>query len=178
MIITNDEDKLRTPCVDVEPHEVEEIVRYLEQELKKSEDLGSPGIGLAAPQIGIFKKAAIIRLGDYKINLINCKISEQFQPFQFAEEGCLSFPGKNITTHRYKEIYVTDNLVEPKSFYASELLAVAIQHELDHVNGVLMFERQVKPLLRGAKVGPNDPCPCGKKNSAGQVVKFKKCCRD
>lgn len=62
MIIQNNEELLRRPCEDVKPEEVGELVELLERELDNSGRLGSQGIGLAAPQIGILKKIAIVRI--------------------------------------------------------------------------------------------------------------------
>ena len=141
------------------------------------ENYGNPGIGLAAPQIGIYKKAAIIRIKDIKINLINAKIEKGYDLGIFDGEGCLSFPNKNITTQRYKEVYITNNLVEPYSFVAQGLTAVCIQHEIDHYNGLTMFAYELqKP--KSKKLKPNDLCNCGKIDKiTKKLLKYKKCCR-
>jgi len=115
----------------------------LEKALQRSYELGKPGIGLACPQIGIPKNMAIIRVtGDngkqYNIDLVNAKIKEGYDKHIFRKEGCLSFPGKFVRTKRYREILVTSNEVDPKSFIATGLLAVCIQHELDHLRGILL----------------------------------------
>ncbi len=169
MIIIDDEALLRTPCEDVKPEEVGELRAILEAELREANRLGKDGIGLAAPQIGIFKKMAIIRLGhaDLDIDLVNCKIEKGFDEILFPNEGCLSFPGKTVNTMRYQECHVTGNLVYPHSFVATGFLAIAVQHELDHVNGILLPDRAVAPPPK--KVGPNEPCSCG----SGK--KYKKC---
>lgn len=177
MIIINDEELLRTPCEDVKPEEVEELRQKLEAELAEANRLGKNGIGLAAPQIGIFKKMAIIRMGspDLDVDLINCNIKQGYDEALFTEEGCLSFPGKIETTLRYQEVHVENNLTYPHSFIATGLLAIAIQHELDHLNGVLLADRAIARPTK--KVGPNEPCPCGKIDSAsGKAKKYKKCC--
>lgn len=140
MIITN-ENQLRVKCENVLPEEVYELINHLEQELELSGKNGFPGIGLAAPQIGIAKNAAIIRINnELKVNLINCKISNMIDEFIFSGEGCLSFPGKFVNSKRYREIYVTDNLIYPYSFIAKNLMSVVIQHELDHLNRRLLID--------------------------------------
>ena len=140
MIITN-ETQLRVKCDDVLPNEAKGLIKQLEYELDLSDKNGFPGIGLAAPQIGIAKKAAIIRINnDLKINLINCKIAGKYDEFLFQGEGCLSFPNKFINTKRYREIWVTDNMFYPYSFIARDLMSVAIQHELDHLDGKLLID--------------------------------------
>lgn len=176
MIITNNEEALRVKCEDVKLEEVGPLIELLEQELEHSAKLGRPGIGLAAPQIGIAKNIAIVRINsEYKLDLINCKIKEQYDQAIFKEEGCLSFPGRIEDTLRYQEIYVVNNLVPPYSFEAGGLMAVVCQHELDHLNGVLLPDIALKksmattPIGTKYKLGPNEQCFCG----SGK--KYKKC---
>jgi peptide deformylase len=148
MIIT-DEALLRTPCGPVLPGEVVDIRQKLEAELKLSGDRGRPGIGLAGPQIGIFKKFAIIRVTgtngkQYNIDLVNARIANGYDEVIFRKEGCLSFPGKFVNTKRYMEILVVDNMVEPYSFIASGLLSCCCAHEIDHINGILLPDLVIK----------------------------------
>lgn len=171
MIITNDEKSLRVFCEEVNPDEVGELIQKLENELTRSNNLGKSGIGLAASQIGIAKHIAIIRLGDINLNLVNAKIEKAYDPALFPQEGCLSFPGKLEDTIRYQEIYIKENLIYPAGFVATGLLAVACQHELDHLNSILFMDHAIKkPPVIKTKVKPNDPCIC----NSGK--KFKKCC--
>lgn len=176
MIITNNEEALRVKCEPVLPEEVGQLVERLELELDNSNRLGSYGIGLAAPQIGIAKDIAIVRLGNnLNINLVNCKIDKGYDPKMFTNEGCLSFPGRSEDTMRYQEICISNNLVYPHKFVAVGLFAVVCQHEIDHLNQSLFFDHKMK--IRTGKVGPNDPCICGKPDSlTGKIKKFKKCC--
>jgi peptide deformylase len=147
MIIT-DETLLRRPCSDALPEEVESIINKLEDELKHSASLGREGIGLAAPQIGILKKIAIVRIptnnGLLSIDLVNCKIANGYNKAIFKNEGCLSFPDRYEKTMRYQEIYVIENLVSPHSFIATGLMAVAIQHELNHLQNILLSDLAIK----------------------------------
>lgn len=169
MIITNNEDALRIKCEDVLPEEVGTLVATLEAELDYANRLGNPGIGLAAPQIGIAKKIAIVRLNKLSINLVNCKIDKAFSPALFKDEGCLSFPGRVENTTRFQEIHITDNLVTPYKFIATGLVAVVCQHELDHLNSVLFIDHKISEIKK-KRIGPNDMCSCG------SMRKFKKCC--
>jgi peptide deformylase len=165
MIIT-DQEILRAHNEDVKPEEVSDLVALLERELAASPN---GGLGLAAPQIGINKRIAIIRINsDLKLDLVNCRIEKQYDPLVFKGEGCLSMPDKKVDTIRYQEICVAGNLVEPHSFIATDLASIVIQHELDHLNGILMIDRQVNKPSK--KVKPNDPCSCGSGRKA------KKCC--
>ena len=172
MIITNNEAALRVVCEPVLPDEVGPLVQALEKELEYGNKIGRSGIGLAAPQIGIAKSIAIIRLPKLSLNLVNAKIQSGFDPAVFEDEGCLSFPGRVENTIRFQEVYITNNLLEPYSFVASGLVAVVCQHELDHLNSTLFMDRRLPkpaPPVKVTKVGPNEPCPCG----SGK--KYKKC---
>lgn len=172
MIITNNEDALRVQCEDVLLEEIGTLIATLESELDYANRLGKGGIGLAAPQIGIAKKIAIVRLGDTNLDLINCKVIQGYDPAIFQHEGCLSFPGRTETTTRFQEVYITNNLVYPHSFTATGLLSVVCQHEIDHLTGTLFMDRSAPKLqttIVRKKVGPNDPCMCGSNK------KYKKC---
>jgi len=180
MIIT-DEKILRTECSKVELGEVESLINTLEMELDEANKLGKNGIGLAAPQIGIFKKAAIVRTEKFSLNLINCEIKNGYGAQVFKNEGCLSFPGENSDTIRFAEIYVVNNLVKPYDFICTGFLSVVVQHEIDHYNGILFIDRlskkQEAPIKLNYKQSPNEACKCGKINPVtGKPFKFKKCC--
>ena len=178
MIITNNEAALRLKSEDAKPDEVGSVINLLDSELDNSARLGKPGVGLASPQCGIYKNIAIVRLNDIKINLVNCKIKTGYDKQVFTDEGCLSFPGRVENTMRFQEIYVVENEVEPYNFTASGLLAVVIQHELDHLNGIILPDVAIPKQLKN-KIGPNDPCICGKTDPiSGKVKKYKKCCGD
>jgi peptide deformylase len=181
MIIVNNEEALRVECDLVTIDEVNDLILTLESELQHSNMLGNAGVGLAAPQIGIKKDIAIIRLSpELSLNLVNCQIAHQYDPAIFRQEGCLSFPGRVEDTTRYQEVHITNNLVYPHSFVTTGLLAVVCQHEIDHLQKKLFLDRIVevkKELPRKIKVGPNDPCICGKIDLiSNKVKKFKKCC--
>lgn len=172
MIITNNEEALRVFCEPVLEEEVNDLILVLEKELNYANRLGKGGIGLAAPQIGIAKNIAIVRLGDTNINLINSKLKNGYDPKIFRDEGCLSFPGRVENTTRFQEVHIENNLVYPNNFVATGLFAVVCQHELDHLNSTLFMDRKIiQPKTNNkVKVRPNDLCICGSK------IKFKKCC--
>jgi len=134
MIITN-EDELRVHCEPVQLEEVNDLRSQLENELRES---SVPGIGLAAPQIGIAKTMAIVRVGDLKIDLINCNLTNLRELFIFDSEGCLSFPDMYVSSKRYRQVTVENNLVEPFKFIVTGLAAVVVQHEMDHWHSKLL----------------------------------------
>jgi peptide deformylase len=173
MIITNDEAALRVVCEPVTLEEVGGLIETLEKELEYANRLGKNGVGLAAPQIGIAKDIAIIRLPKLKLNLINARMTHGYDLAVFTNEGCLSFPGRSEDTMRYQEVVIANGLVNPHTFVAAGFIAVICQHELDHLNSTLFIDRKivkVAPLINKIKLGPNEKCHCGSDK------KFKKCC--
>ena len=102
----------------------------------------APGIGLAAPQIGVQKQLFVYDIGDGAEVLINPVVVESAGEWVY-DEGCLSIPGLYVEMVRPKEILLKGINIdgEEVSVEADELLARLFQHELDHLNGVLMFER-------------------------------------
>ncbi len=99
------------------------------------------GVGLAAPQVGVLKRIVVIDVteeGDSPIVLINPEIIEK-DGTQTGAEGCLSVPGKSGTVTRANHVKVKalNEDMEPFELEGTELLARAIQHELDHLDGVL-----------------------------------------
>jgi len=156
MIIT-DIDKLRKPCREAKPEEIKGIIQQLEVELKQH----STGIGLAANQIGLDIKVAIIRIPDKeKIDLINPKIIEQSKEIVFYQESCLSLPDlkKPVITQRYKQITI-ENGFDRGKYVLYGMEGIACQHEIDHLNGLLITDRQAKPYARpNRKIGRNERC--------------------
>ena len=96
------------------------------------------GVGLAAPQIGILKRIAVIDIGDGLMELINPVIIEE-EGEQREVEGCLSVPGVSGYTVRPMTVTVkaTDRFGEEVIYKGSELLARAFCHEIDHLDGNL-----------------------------------------
>ena len=102
----------------------------------------APGIGLAAPQIGVQKQIFVYDIDGEPITLINPKIVESRGEWTF-DEGCLSIPGLYVEVLRPKEVLLEAVDLDGNTIQieADELLARLFQHEIDHLNGVLMFER-------------------------------------
>ena len=105
------------------------------------------GIGLAAPQIGQALRAVVVdveqRDGTPKlIELVNPEISEPSAGLSEFEEGCLSFPGEAEKVIRPAEVTVRalDRSGKPIELRASSLLATVVQHEIDHLDGILFID--------------------------------------
>ena len=99
------------------------------------------GVGLAAPQVGVLKRIVVIDVseeGDSPIVLINPVITEA-DGEQTGAEGCLSVPGKSgvVTRANHVKVKALDIDMQPFELEGTELLARAVQHELDHLEGVL-----------------------------------------
>jgi len=106
------------------------------------------GIGLAAPQIGVSLRMAVIDIGKGPIKFINPKILKK-EGSEIFEEGCLSVPGAAVNVKRAKKILIKyiDEEGVPKNLEAEGLFARAIQHEIDHLNGRLIID-YLNPIKR------------------------------
>ncbi len=106
------------------------------------------GVGLAAPQVGILKRLVVIDVGEGPIVLINPRIVETSGE-QRGYEGCLSVPGKNgiVTRPNYVKVVALDQNMESYEVEGTELLARALCHEIDHLDGHLYTELVEGELL-------------------------------
>jgi peptide deformylase len=102
----------------------------------------APGLGLAAPQIGVRKRMFVYDIGDGPEVLINPAISGSDGEWVY-DEGCLSVPGMSFEIVRPKQVHLTGYDLDGNevSIEADELLARLFQHELDHLDGILLLER-------------------------------------
>ena len=115
-----------------------------------------PGLGLAAPQVGVSRRLFVYDIGDGPEVIVNPVISESRGEWVY-EEGCLSVPGLYWEIVRPKEIHLTGYDLDGNeiSIEADELLARLFQHELDHLDGVMLVDhldddtrREALKLLR------------------------------
>ena len=175
---------------EVSIEEGEKIAAKLFQILNERKD----GIGLAANQVGIDAAVAVVNVIKPLV-LINPKIIKKEVEIPYYE-GCLSYPGQGVQTTRYRDVVIqtaqsesgwyfsgAESLQDTRGSWEEKhkkdeqdkriLESICVQHEIDHLNGVTIFDRQVdnQPVQRETiKVGRNEKCPCG----SGK--KFKKCC--
>lgn len=105
------------------------------------------GVGLAAPQVGVLRRVVVIDVGEGPLVMINPVILET-EGSQTGEEGCLSLPGKSgtVTRPNYVKAQAYDENMEPFEVEGTELLARAICHELDHLDGHMYTEKAEGPL--------------------------------
>lgn len=112
------------------------------------------GVGLAAPQVGVLKRVFVIDIdeGDKPYVFINPEIIKE-KGEQEVEEGCLSFPNKFAKIIRPSEVTVKALDRDGKEFKlkAKDLLAQAISHEFDHLNGILFVDKIIPGTLEVVK---------------------------
>ncbi len=123
----------------------------------------APGVGLAAPQVGVEKRLFVYDVGEGAKTLVNPEIVESDGEWTF-EEGCLSVPGLSWEIVRPKQVHLrgVDLDGNEVSIEADELLARCFQHELDHLDGILVLERldpdtrkQALKTIRELGIGPS-----------------------
>ncbi|HHP51541.1 MAG TPA: peptide deformylase [Moorella mulderi] len=118
--------------------------------LKLLEDMAetmyaAPGVGLAAPQVGILKRVAVVDIGEGLIELINPEIVEA-KGQEIDREGCLSLPGiwGEVPRYSWVKVRFSDRGGRERILEAEGFLARALQHEIDHLDGVLFIDRALK----------------------------------
>jgi len=143
---------LRAPAQPVA--DVDDEIRTLVEDMLETM-YHSQGIGLAAPQVGISLRVIVVDLGDADeddagvVALVNPRVAEASRKTDRAPEGCLSIPGLEEVVERPAHVRVEglDPEGAPVSMEVSGLLGRAIQHEIDHLDGILFIDR-VSPLKR------------------------------
>ncbi len=130
---------LRTPADPVTDFDKE--LRNLVRDLTETM-LAAPGVGLAAPQLGVGLRVFTYDVDDAVGHLVNPRLDLSLEE-QDGEEGCLSFPGLAFPCKRALRVVVRGmNMYgDPVSIEGSELLARCVQHETDHLDGVLFIDR-------------------------------------
>ena len=154
------------------------------------------GIGLAANQVGIDAQVAVVNVREPLV-LINPKIISKENEIPFYE-GCLSYPGKGVHTKRYRDIVIStaqsdsgwyfsgaESPTDGKGSWEKEqgkkqdaelrtLESVCVQHEIDHLNGIVCMDRKVETTVKvEKKIGRNELVTI-KKGDAVKVLKYKK----
>lgn len=150
IIRTYNDEILRKKCkkVDKITPRIQMILDDMAETMKEED-----GVGLAAPQVGILRNIVVIDVGEGIIELINPIITEQSKETEIDVEGCLSVPQKYGEVERPSKVKVKALNREGKEFEleGEGLLARAICHELDHLNGVLFIDKAVRFIKPGEK---------------------------
>jgi len=130
------------PVLREHAHEVTEFDRSLRKLAKRMIRTmhDAPGVGLAAPQVGVLQRLLVY---DVPQVLVNPVLDEYSEEIEESDEGCLSVPGVTMPVERAVSVRVRgfDATGEPVEFRAEGFEARVIQHETDHLNGVLIVDR-------------------------------------
>ena len=190
---TKDENPLiKTKLREVSVEQGLAIAEELFQILNKRGD----GIGLAANQVGIDAQVAVVNVREPLV-LINPKYVARENEIIYGE-GCLSFPGHAIRTKRYQDIIISTEQSESNWYFSGAeensdgksgwdkgnmnkdrenrlLEAVCIQHEIDHLNGITIFDRKVDITIKRTekKIGRNEKVTI-EKDGQTKILKYKK----
>lgn len=126
--------------------EIDDEIRKIARDLEDTLTGDEKGVGLAAPQVGICKRILAVDLtkanGERKITLINPKIIYRSREEEAYDEGCLSIPDVWGSVTRPSKIKIKGMLLSGKTFVidADDYFARVLQHELDHLDGVLFID--------------------------------------
>jgi len=121
------------------------------------------GVGLAAPQIGVLQRLLVYDVDDRPRVLANPVLDDFSADTEEADEGCLSVPGVTMPVERAVSVHVrgVDERGEPVDFVAEGFEARVIQHEVDHLDGVLIVDRTTRSAraaaLRALREADGDP---------------------
>ena len=139
---TNKDEILRKKCRKVE--EVNDRILILLDDMVETM-YEADGVGLAAPQVGILKRIAVIDVGDGPICLINPEILE-VEGEAIDEEGCLSLPGRtgNVKRPAKATVKALNEKGEEYTITGEGLLARALCHEIDHLDGILFIDKVIE----------------------------------
>lgn len=145
-IVTNPNPILRKKSKEIDfagfkPRELKSLVASMVKTM-----IATDGVGLAAPQIGKNIRLAVINFKDGAFCVINPKITKKSFSKEIGPEGCLSVPGVFGQVKRHKKITLTyfDQEGKKIKFTAQGMMARVLQHEIDHLDGILFIDKAVK----------------------------------
>jgi len=178
-IVKYPNDILTTPTKEIDLETAQKTAVDLFQTLN---DMG--GLGLSANQIGEDKSVCVVNVTN-PFFLQNPKIVKKEKEIIY-KEGCLSIPDKMVKTNRYEKIWVEADNVDDTMIFGPEksnqvdndlltLESVCVQHEIDHLNGLTIYDREFKltPLVSEKKYGRNEIITISKGNETLEL-KYKK----
>jgi peptide deformylase len=139
---------LRIAASDVEDFD-ESLRRLADDMLETMHE--APGVGLAAPQIGVLKRIFVADVGEGPFVMVNPEIVDLDGSWEF-DEGCLSVPGRfwEIKRPGYARARGLDLDGKPVEYEGEELMGRVLQHEIDHLGGMLLLERLPRRARKGA----------------------------
>ena len=140
---------LKTRAAPVESFD-ESLVRLTQDMLGTMRD--NEGVGLAATQVGRLKRVFVAAIEDDEYIVVNPVLTDISETTETATEGCLSIPGIQIDVERPTAVTISGQDVsgKPLQIEASDLLARILQHEVDHLDGVLILDRTDRESRKAA----------------------------
>ena len=133
-----------TPVLRAKTKKVGQVTKEIQKLLKDMEEttVDADGLGLAAPQIGQSLRMCIVKMNGKLTPLINPEITYKSEDLEVAEEGCLSLPNVWLPVARSAEIVVTylNAKGEAQERKLASLDARVVQHEVDHLDGILIVD--------------------------------------
>jgi peptide deformylase len=140
-IIAHPSPALKQKAYEVDPATDADLQRLVRDMAKAMYD--APGVGLAATQVGIQKRVVVIDIDDGMVALCNPEILTASDEREIDDEGCLSLPGITVPVERACEIVAQGMDVDGTRIRieAGGLLARVLQHEIDHLDGMLIIDR-------------------------------------
>lgn len=152
-IITLPHPTLRKKAADVPLGEIKNLQSFI-RDMEKTM-IARDGLGLAANQVNVLKRIIVINTKDGPLALINPRLTRKSFKKEVAEEGCLSIPGVFGLVKRHYSLRVSASTKKGKKIEikAKGLFARVLQHEVDHINGVLFIDR-TKKITKGP--GPHE----------------------
>lgn len=141
---------LKQQAADVDPKADAELLRLVHAMAEAM--YAAPGVGLAATQVGVQKRVIVIDIDDQLIALCNPEILDASEETEVEDEGCLSLPGITVPVERPVRCACTalDLKGNPVKIDAEGFLARVLQHETDHLNGLLIIDRATPDERRAA----------------------------
>jgi peptide deformylase len=140
---------LKTRAAPVESFD-DSLIRLTQDMLATMRD--NEGVGLAANQVGRLKRVFVAAIEDEEYVIVNPVLTDWSETTESVPEGCLSIPGILVDVERPTGVTVSgqDLSGEPLQIEASDLLARVLQHEVDHLDGVLILDRTDRPSRKAA----------------------------
>jgi peptide deformylase len=140
---------LKTRASPVESFD-ESLVRLTQDMLATMRD--NEGVGLAATQVGRLKRVFVAAIEDDEYVIVNPVLTDRSETTETVTEGCLSIPGIQVDVERPTAVTISGQDVSgrPLQIEASDLLARVLQHEVDHLDGVLILDRTDRQSRKAA----------------------------
>ena len=140
---------LKIPAAPVESFD-ESLVRLTQDMLATMRD--NEGVGLATTQVGRLKRVFVAAIEEDEYVIVNPVLTDSSETTETATEGCLSIPGIQVDVERPTAVTVSGQDVSgrPLQIEASDLLARVLQHEVDHLDGVLILDRTDRQSRKAA----------------------------